>query len=140
MARADANIAQAKLDKGTQDLLSGVGQLYYGLVGAQRIQTTLELQIKLLQQLATAKATPDLRVVMDKVQLEVRKAYTAYEQAREAFRLAGEMVQARKEVERGAADPMAAASATAKAELERMKAEIAYRVAVAQLLGYLCPA
>ncbi len=32
--RADESIAKAKLDKGTKDLLSGVAQVYYGLVGA----------------------------------------------------------------------------------------------------------
>jgi hypothetical protein len=51
------------------------------------------------------------------------------------------MVQARKDAEKAASAPaamMGAKAATAKAELELMKAEIAYRVAHAQLMGILC--
>lgn len=62
IARADQNAAQAQLDKGTRDLLSGVAQAYHGLLGAQRIQTALELQVGLLEQLAGAKASPELRI------------------------------------------------------------------------------
>jgi outer membrane protein TolC len=82
-----------------------------------------------------AVARQNLRVTADKVQQEARKAYGTYVSAREAYQLAGEMVQARKEAEK-AAEGMAALEAkgdTAKAELEVMKAEIAYRVAHAQL-------
>jgi outer membrane protein TolC len=38
IARADEQIAQAQLDKGTRELLSGVQQLYWGLLIAQRIR------------------------------------------------------------------------------------------------------
>src|SRR5262249_9408141 len=62
IARADENAAQAQLDKGTRDLLSGVAQAYYGLLGAQRIQTALELQVRLLEQLVSAKPAPELRI------------------------------------------------------------------------------
>lgn len=283
VARADEAIARAKLDKGTQDLLSGVTQAYYGLLGAQRIQAALELQAKVVEQAAAAKPSPEVRVGLlelrqavlqvrgqvrelsdqlndllalppgtelelvdpmpappavqsadqaaqlavttspevreaeqtiakaraglqlarmdylpdvnviggygnnaaapaiqpnfgflgmtasytfldwgkrgdvrrqrltqialahqnlaatrEKVQLEARKAFGAFEQAAEAYRLAGEMVRARKEAEKGATTPAAvldAKQATAKAELDLMKAEIAYRVAHAQLLA-----
>jgi outer membrane protein TolC len=282
LARADQAAAQAQLDKGTRDLLSGVTQAYYGLGGALRIQTALEMQATVLDQVLRSKPAPEVRialletrqglaqvrgqvqdltntlndlldlprctilelvdpvpcelplrcgedaaqqalacnpevraaqqdvakaeaamkiarmaylpdvsvmagysnqtfasyiqpsigfvgvtgswtlfewgkkrdvtrqrdldmalahqnvqVVMDKVQLEARKAYVAYDQAREAFRLAGEMVQARKEAEKaaaGAAALQARADAT-KAELDLMKAEIDYRVAHAKLAG-----
>jgi outer membrane protein TolC len=284
IARADENTAQAQLDKGTRDLLSGVAQAYHGLLGAQRIQTALELQVKLLEQLVTAKPVPELRVglvearqglvqvrgqvqeltqqlnslldlppctvlelvdplpadlpvrcaddvvrfglannpevreaeqsiakaeaalkvaridylpdvnvlggyanqtgvpsiqqnigyigvganytlwewgkrrdvkrqrqtlvavahqnlqvTVDKVTLEARKAYITFEQARDALRLAGEMVQARMEAEKVAPGPavMQAKAETSKAELEAMKAEIAYRVAHAQLAGLI---
>jgi outer membrane protein TolC len=284
LARADANVAQAKLDKGTQELLSGVAQTYQGLLGALRIQAALLLQINALDQLVKVKPVPQLRValvearqglqqvqaqvqeltvilndllnlpsctalelcdplpsnlpvrcaddaaqqavannaeiheaeqaivkaeaalkvarmayipdvniiggsadqhfadyiqhgfsffgvtanytvfewgkkvdvvrqrhaliavahqnlvvVTDKVQVEARKAFVAFEQAREAFQLAGEMAQARKEVEKGATGEKAfeAKGETAKAELEQMKAEIAYRVAHAKLAGLL---
>ena len=77
-----------------------------------------------------------VEVTRAKVQLEARKAYVAYEQAREDYRLAGEMVAARRDAEKAGMDPaavMTLKAATAKAELEYMKAEIAYRVAHAQL-------
>lgn len=38
IAQADERIAQAELDKGIRDLLSGVEQLYWGLLAAQRIR------------------------------------------------------------------------------------------------------
>jgi outer membrane protein TolC len=284
LARADEAIAQAQLEKGRQDLLSGVAQVYYGLLGAQRIRAALELQITLLEQVGGEKPTPDLRigllearqgllqvkgqsdeltqqlnnlldlpactilelvepmpsepvigcadeaaqlalrssaevreaeqnvakahaalqvakmeylpdvdvfggyanqsaadyiqdnigylgvtasytfwdwgkrrevksqrytqialaqqnlqVTADRVQLQARKAYGTFESAREAYRLAGEMVEARKDAEQGAGGPaaMAAKGATAKAELEYMQVEIVYRVAHAQLLGFI---
>ncbi len=60
--RADENIAKAKLDKGVKDLLSGVTQVYYGLVGAQRIQAALQLQSTLLEQAVALQSSPDLRI------------------------------------------------------------------------------
>jgi outer membrane protein len=280
-ARADEAIARTKLAKGTQDLLSGVTQAYHGLLGAQRIQSALELQAKVVEQAAAAKPTPEVRVGLlelrqgllqvrgqvreltdqlndllalpsgtvlelvdpvpppppvqsadqaaqlavaaspeireaeqtitkaraglqvarmdympdvnviggyannavapaiqpnigflgvtasytfwdwgkrgdvrrqrltqitlahqnlvatrEKVALEARKAFGAFADASETYRLAGEMVQARRDAEKGAATPAAvleAKQATAKAELDLMKAEIAYRVAHAQL-------
>jgi outer membrane protein TolC len=280
VARADANAAQAQLDKGTQDLLSGVAQAYYGLIGGVRIYSALQLQVSVLEQMASAKPDPQLRigllearqgllqvrgqveelagqlnalldlpsctvlelvdpipgalpvkcpdeaaqlaltnnpevreaeqtltkahaalkvarlayipdvnilggytnqtatpvlqnnfgfvgvmanvtfwewgkkrnltrqretdiamaqqslqVTMDKVQGEARKAYIGFDQANEAYRLAGEMVKARKEAESGAEGQAAlqAKAETSKAELEQMKAEIAFRVAHARL-------
>jgi outer membrane protein TolC len=285
IARADEGVAQAKLDKGTREILTGVSQVYYGLLGAQRIQAALELQVRLLERMEGARANPDLRVALvearqglvqargqvreltdqfndlldlprctvlelvdplpppppvrcadeaaqlalvgnpdvreaeegvakaeaalkiarmdylpdvnviggyanqtaanyiepnvgylgvtgsytfwdwgkrkqvhrqrettvalayqnvqvirDKVELEARKAYSAFSQALEAYGLASEMVLARKDAEKGVVDPAAlltAKGATAKAELEFMKAELAYRVAHAQLMGLL---
>ena len=89
-----------------------------------------------------AMAHENLRVTMDKVQLDGRKAYIAFEQAREAFQLAGEMVKARKEAEKAAtgAAVLQSKADTSKAELEYMKDEIAYRVAHAQLAGLVCAA
>jgi outer membrane protein TolC len=87
-----------------------------------------------------AVARQNLAVVADKVQQDAWKAYNAFEQAREANRLAGEMVQARKEAEKAAtgAAALQAKADTAKAELEAMKAEITYRVAHAQLAALVC--
>ena len=87
-----------------------------------------------------ALAEQNVQVTMDKVQLEARKAYNSFEQAREAYQLAGAMVQARKEAEKAAVGPaaMQAKADTARAELDYMKAEIAYRVAHAQLMALIC--
>jgi outer membrane protein TolC len=285
LARADENIARSQLDKGTKDLLSGVTQAYYGLLGAQRIQMALELQAKVLDEAMAAKPSPEthisllelkqgllqvrgqvqeltgelngllnlpaettlelvdplpltpvvqsaeqavqlamrnnpemreaeqniakaeaarqiarmdylpdvnvvggyanqtvsnaiqpnigylgvtasytfwdwgkrgdvrrqrnaqialahqnLEVVREKVSLEARKSYGAFEQSQEAFRLSEEMVRARKDAEKSATTPAAIADAkiaTGKAELGLMKAEIAYRVAHAQLAGLM---
>lgn len=86
-----------------------------------------------------ALAQQNVQVVMDKAQLEARKAYNGFEQAREAYQLAGAMVQARKEAEKAALGPAAlqAKADTARAELDYMKAEITYRIAHAQLMGLL---
>jgi outer membrane protein len=283
ISRADEAIAVAQLDKGTRDVLSGVGQAYYALIGAQRILSALQLQASVLEQLSAAQPSPELRISLvelrqgmvevqgqaqdltdqlndllnfpagtilelvdplppappvgspaeaaclalscnpeireaeqdiakaeaalkiakmdflpdinvlggygnqtgtnaaqenfsylgatasytlwdwgkrrdvarqrqtqialahqnvlvtrDKVQLEARKAYTAFEQALAGFQLATEMAQARGDAEKGATTPAAAMDAkgaTAKAELDLMKAEISYRVAHAQLMA-----
>lgn len=84
-------------------------------------------------------AHQNLEVTIDRLQLEVRKAFVSYEQAREANELAGQMVQARADAEKGAAGPamLQVKAETAKAQLEAMKAEIVYRVAHAQLAGLL---
>jgi outer membrane protein TolC len=87
-----------------------------------------------------ALAQQNVQVIMDKVQLEARKAYNGFEQARDAYQLAGAMVQARKDAEKAAFGlaVVQAKADTARAELDYMKAEIAYRVAHAQLMGLLC--
>jgi outer membrane protein TolC len=86
-----------------------------------------------------ALAQQNVQVIMDKVQLEARKAYNSFEQAREAYQLAGAMVEARKEAEKAAFGPAAiqAKADTARAELDYMKAEITYRVAHAQLMALI---
>ena len=62
LARSDESAAVAQLDKGTRDVVSGVVQAYYGLHGAQRIATAVELQIKVLEPLAKAKPIPVVRI------------------------------------------------------------------------------
>jgi outer membrane protein TolC len=86
-----------------------------------------------------AMAHQNVLVTIEKVRAEARKAYGTFDQAREAYKLAGEMVLARKEAEKGAAGAAAAQAKadTSKAQLEEMKAEIAYRVAHAQLAGLI---
>jgi outer membrane protein TolC len=86
-----------------------------------------------------ALAQQNVQVIMDKVALDARKSFNSFEQAREAYQLAGAMVQARKEAEKSAVGPaaMQAKADTARAELDYMKAEITYRVAHAQLMGLI---
>jgi outer membrane protein TolC len=95
--------------------------------------------VKRQRELDIALAHQNVQVVSDKVQLDARKAYVAYDQAREAYRLSGDMVQARKEAEKAVsgAAAMQAKADTSKAELDRMKAEIDYRVAHAKLAGLI---
>jgi outer membrane protein TolC len=68
LARADTEIAQAQLDKGTRDLLSGVAQAYYGMYGAQRIEAALGLQIQYAKQLVQHNSDPEIRVGMIEAQ------------------------------------------------------------------------
>ena len=71
-----------------------------------------------------AMAKQNLQVTRDKVELAGRKAYGAFDQALQSFRLAGEMVQARLGAEKTAANPAAALTSkgdTAKAQLEYIK-------------------
>src|SRR5262249_12348613 len=56
--------------------------------------------VRLQRQTDIALAQQNLQVTIAKVQLDARKAYVAFDQAREAYRLAGEMVQARKDAEK----------------------------------------
>ncbi len=79
LARADAVIAQAQLDKGTRDLLSGVAQAFHGLYGAQRIDAALNLQVQVAQRLAQTSSNPEIRVAMIEAQqalLQVRSQLT----------------------------------------------------------------
>jgi hypothetical protein len=82
----------------------------------------------------------DQQVVPDKVAQEARNASSAFVRARQASPLAGEMVLARKDAEKSSpgAALLKAKGDTAKAELDALKAEIAYRVAQAQLAGLVC--
>src|SRR5438552_3299297 len=58
----DEAAAQAQLDKGTRDLLSGVAQAYHALLGTLRIQAALELQVQLLEQVGGANPPAELRI------------------------------------------------------------------------------
>jgi outer membrane protein TolC len=62
IARADSHAAQAQLDKGMRELLSGVAQAYHGLLGARRIDRALTLQIQVLEQLLSAQPNPAMKV------------------------------------------------------------------------------
>jgi outer membrane protein TolC len=68
IARADANVAAAKLDQGTIELMSGVTQAYYGLAAAQGVQMALTLQVQAIEPLLKQKPNAELRLGL----LEVR--------------------------------------------------------------------
>jgi outer membrane protein TolC len=68
LARADTLIAQAQLDKGTKDLLSGVAQAYHGLYGVQRIEAALNLQVQLAERIVRINPDPEIRVAMIEAQ------------------------------------------------------------------------
>jgi outer membrane protein TolC len=92
------------------------------------------------REILITQAQKNIRVTIDKIVLEARQAYLAFEQADDALALATEMVRARRDAEREAKGPtaiQAAKAATAKAELEQLHAEASYRVAHAKLLGVI---
>lgn len=87
-----------------------------------------------------SQAQRNVQAVIDKVVLEARQAYAAFERADQALDLAGEMVEARRDAESQAKEPpaaQAAKAAAARAELERLQAEAEYRVAHAKLMGMI---
>jgi outer membrane protein TolC len=153
VAKAEAALRVAKMDYlpdvnvlggyANQTVLPSVQQ-NIGYVGVAANYTFWDWgkrrQVKFQRQTLVAVAHQNVQVAVDKVQLEARKAYISYEQARDAYRLAGEMVQARKDAEKAAQGPavLQAKADTSRAELEAMKAEITYRVAHAQLAALLC--
>jgi len=62
IAKADEEIAQAQLDEGVRGLLTGVAQAFHGLLGAQRIETALRLQVGFAEQLSRTNPSPEIRV------------------------------------------------------------------------------
>jgi outer membrane protein TolC len=52
LARADEQIAQALLEKGTRELISGVEQLFWGLLAAQRIRAGMVVAVGGAEELA----------------------------------------------------------------------------------------
>src|SRR5262249_13241157 len=85
-----------------------------------------------------ALAVPNVGATKETVMLDARKAFLACKQAEEELKIAGEVVSARQDAQKEAKqmpDIMAAAAATAKAQLDQMQAEVTYRVAHAKLLA-----
>jgi outer membrane protein TolC len=114
----------------------------FGAVGVVGSWTMFEWgkkrQVKLQRATTIAVAEANVRATIEKVALEARQAYVAYEKALQTMRLAEEMVLARNDAAKELKEPaaaLAAQSAAAKAQLESMQAEIAYRVASATLSG-----
>ncbi len=95
-------------------------------------------KVKFQGETQIAQARLNIQATTDKVVLEARRAFLEYEQSQQALALAGDMARARADTEAGLKDPAAlqvAKAATAKAGLDQLQAEIAYRVASAKLAG-----
>lgn len=87
-----------------------------------------EMQIVLARQ--------NVDTMMETVELEARKAFQAYEQAKEELEIAHEVFAARQDAAADAKTPvevMTAQSAAAKSGLELMQAELNYRLSHAKL-------
>ncbi len=83
-------------------------------------------------------AAKNVQATAETVQLEARKAFLAFKQAEGELQIANEMVAAHQEGEKEAKDfaaVLTAKSATAKSQLEQMKAELTYRLAQIKLLA-----
>jgi outer membrane protein len=63
IARADEQIAQAQLEKGTRELLSGVEQLFWGLLAAQRIRAGAAVAVGGAEELAKT-GSPEAKVAL----------------------------------------------------------------------------
>ncbi len=95
-------------------------------------------KVKFQRETQIAQAEVNVRSTIDKVVLEARRAFLAYDQAQQSMALASEMARARHDSEADIKDPLALATAraaTVKAGLDQLQAEIAYRVAWAKLAG-----
>lgn len=113
---------------------------YVGVTGTWKLwEWGKKKDVRRQRETLIAVARQNVEVTADKVRLEARKAFNSYEQARQGYRLAAELVQARKSAEKAAVGPDAfqAKADTSKAELEQMKAEITYRVAHAQFAALI---
>jgi outer membrane protein TolC len=149
IAKAEAGLTAARMDYLPDvNVIGGYAnnaavpaiQPNFGYIGVMASYTFVDWgkrgDVRRQRQTQIVLARQNVEVTRAKVQLEARKAFVAYELAGQDYRLAGEMVLARREAEKGGMDPMAVMTlkaATAKAELDLLKAEIAYRVAHAQL-------
>ena len=100
-------------------------------------------EVKHQREAQIALAIQNVQVVSEKGQFDARKAFLVYRQAEEELRIAGDFVKARKDAEGEATDlpsKMAAGSATAKAQLDQMQAEVSFRIAHTILMAALGPA
>jgi outer membrane protein TolC len=85
-------------------------------------------------------ATLKLEQTQDTVRQDTLKAFREYEQTQQALKLAGELVTLRKEAEKAAATPAAkftAARDAMTAQVDEVKADLAYRVAHVKLMSLI---
>jgi hypothetical protein len=81
-----------------------------------------------------------LRQAEDEVRQKAQKAFRELAESQEALKTAQEMAELRKEAEKKATSPadlMAAAKARMLADVEAIKADLAYRTAYVQLMSLI---
>jgi outer membrane protein TolC len=88
-------------------------------------------EVKFQRQMQISMAIQNVEAVREKVMLDARRAFYAYKKADEELALAREIVQVREEAEKQAKTPqeqLNTRSASAKAMLELMQAEVNHRL------------
>jgi outer membrane protein TolC len=151
IAKADAGLEAGKLDFAPSIGLTGgyVNQTaadyiqpnigYVGVAGTWTLfnggkRRDIVMERKSLVAMAHLK----LQQTEDEVRQKVHKAYREIGEAEEGLKLAVEMLGLRKEAEKGATnipEAMAAGKARMTAEVEAVKADLAYRMAFVQLMS-----
>jgi outer membrane protein TolC len=134
----DVNVLGGYVGQNATDTI----QENFGFVGVMASYTFVDWgkrrEVKRQREAQIALAGQNVRVVTESVQLEARKAFHAYKLAQSEAQIAAEVLRARRDAEKDAKEPHAAGAAkaaTAKAQVEQMEADVAYRVAHAKLLG-----
>jgi outer membrane protein TolC len=112
----------------------------FNMVGAQASWMLFEWgkrrQVVQQRDMQIAMAAKNVEVVRETVQIEARKRFQLFQQAHEGLQIAGEVVAARQDAEKGIQGLpaiMTAKGNTAKAQLDYMQAEVNYRLAHAKL-------
>jgi outer membrane protein TolC len=153
IVKANAAVAAAKVDYLPNVLvfggyanqtIAGYIQQNIGYVGASVNYTFLDWgkRHNIIRERDTLvyMATLKVQQTSDEVRQKALKAFRDYRDSAETLKLAGEMVQLRKEAQKAAAMPAAAFQAAKDlmtAEVDQVKADLALRVAAAQLLNLI---
>jgi outer membrane protein TolC len=148
--------AQAAVEAGKLDYLPSIGLVggYVNQTAASYIQPNIgyigvagtwtlfnggkRRDVVLERKTLVAMAHLKLQQTEDEVRQKALKAYRELGESQEALKTAQEMVVLRREAEKSAATPallMAAAKARMQAEVDAVKADLAYRVAVVQVMS-----
>jgi outer membrane protein len=151
IAKADAAVAAGKLDYMPSIGLTGgyVNQTaadyiqpnigYVGVAGTWTLFNGGKRRDIIMERKSmVAMAHLKLQQAEDEVRQKAVKAYREIGESQEALQMAQEMVVLRREAEKKAAnvaDAMAAAKARMTAEVEAVKADLAYRVAYVQVMN-----
>jgi hypothetical protein len=100
--------------------------------GGKRVDVMME------RKTIVAMANLKLRQTEDEIRAKALKAFRELGETQEALKIVQEMVLLRREAEKSAAGPaalMAAAKARMTAEVEAVKADLAYRIAFVEVMS-----